>query len=172
MGGYTIVILLAHRADKAVRIQSEHRNDENLPGVDLPDGVTVTASPSAVASADLVVFAVPSAHLREVATRVAPFVAPSADILSLVKGLEPGSLLRMSEVLSQALRVDARRVAALSGPNLAAEIARGLPASAVVGAEDQDLARRMPREHPGPRLVRNREPPDANGRSSSSERTT
>jgi glycerol-3-phosphate dehydrogenase (NAD(P)+) len=63
--------------------------------------------------------------------------------LSVVKGLEPGSLLRMSEVIADAAGVAPERIAALSGPNLALEIARGLPASAVVGAEDPELADRI-----------------------------
>jgi glycerol-3-phosphate dehydrogenase (NAD(P)+) len=143
LGSREPVTLLARRPDKAARMQADRRNDENLPGVSLPEGVHVTADPAAVASADLVVFAVPSAHLREVAVSVAPFVGPDSDILSLVKGLENGTLLRMSQVLAEALGVPVGRIAALSGPNLAAEIARGLPASAVVGAEDQELARRI-----------------------------
>ena len=78
------------------------------------------------------IFATPSLHLRSVVARVAPHIAPTADVLSVVKGLEAGTLLRMSEVIAQAGGIEPSRVAALSGPNLAAEIARGLPASAVV----------------------------------------
>ena len=147
------VLLLARRPEKAARLQAERRNEENLPGIDLPQGVTVSAHPAAIASADLVVFAVPSAHLREISTQVAAFIAPDADVLSLVKGLEHGTLLRMSQVIAEATGIDLRRIAALSGPNLAAEIARGLPASAVVGAEDQDLARRI-QARVGARLFR------------------
>jgi len=137
------VLLVARRPDKAARLQATRRNDENLPGIELPPSLTVSADPALVASADLVVFAVPSTHLREMAALAAPFIEPTADVLSLVKGLEGGTLLRMSEVIGEATGVEPRRIAALSGPNLAAEIARGLPASAVVGAEDLDLARRI-----------------------------
>jgi glycerol-3-phosphate dehydrogenase (NAD(P)+) len=77
-----------------------------------------------------------------VAGQVAPSIAPSADILSVVKGLENGSLLRMSEVIAEAGGLDPGRIAALSGPNLASEIAQGLPASAVVAAPDTALATR------------------------------
>jgi glycerol-3-phosphate dehydrogenase (NAD(P)+) len=105
--------------------------------------VAVGADPATIAEADLVVYAVPSAHLRSTVARTAPSIAPAADILSVVKGLESGSLLRMSEVIVDAARSSRRRVAALSGPNLAAEIARGLPASAVVAAEDPMLADRI-----------------------------
>ena len=94
-------------------------------------------------SADLVVFAVPSSHLRPEVERVAGAVPAGADILSVVKGLEGGTLLRMSQVIAEAGGFDPSRIAALSGPNLALEIARGLPASAVVAADDEALAARV-----------------------------
>jgi glycerol-3-phosphate dehydrogenase (NAD(P)+) len=70
-------------------------------------------------------------------------VPPSAAVLSVVKGLERGTLLRMTEVIAEAGRIEPARIAALSGPNLALEIARGLPASAVVAAADRALAERI-----------------------------
>jgi glycerol-3-phosphate dehydrogenase (NAD(P)+) len=73
----------------------------------------------------------------------APFLAPEADLLSVVKGLEQGTLLRMSEGGAEAAGVSPGRIAALSGPNLAAEVARNLPASAVVAATDVALAERI-----------------------------
>ena len=72
-----------------------------------------------------------------------PFLRPDADLLSVVKGLERETLLRMSEVVAEAADVPIGRVAALSGPNLAAEVARNLPASAVVAAADLELAERV-----------------------------
>jgi len=138
------VIVLAHREEVAERIRRERRNEARLPGIDLPEGVIATSDAEALGSAvDLVVFAVPSSHLRGVVSAVAPFVPASADLVSVVKGLEPGSLLRMTEVIAQAGPFEPARIAALSGPNLALEIARGLPASAVVAAEDPDLAERI-----------------------------
>jgi glycerol-3-phosphate dehydrogenase (NAD(P)+) len=74
---------------------------------------------------------------------MAPHLSGEPDLLSVAKGLEAGSLLRMSEVIADAADVPARRIAALSGPNLAGEIARGLPASAVVAATDPALADRV-----------------------------
>ena len=138
------VTLLCRSPETARRIATERRNDARLPGIAIPAEVAVTADPAAVGAAmDLVIFAVPSTHLRAVAERVGPQVPASADVLSVAKGLEPGTLLRMSEVIAQAANVDASRVAALSGPNLALEIARGLPASAVVAATDAALAERI-----------------------------
>jgi glycerol-3-phosphate dehydrogenase (NAD(P)+) len=137
------VVLLAHDEAAASRIQADRENARRLPGIELPDSVRVSAEPAVLADADLVLFAVPSAFLRPTVERVAPSVPPTADVLSVVKGLEAESLLRMSEVIVDAGGISPRRVAALSGPNLAGEIARGLPASAVVAAEDPMLADRI-----------------------------
>ncbi len=150
--GTTIAILAAHREpvlllcrspETATRLAAERCNEARLPGIPFPGQLVVSADVMSVAGADLVVFAVPSIHLRAIAGRVGPHIAPGADILSLVKGLERGTLLRMSEVIVEAAQVEPRRVAALSGPNLALEIARGLPASAVVAATDVRLAGRI-----------------------------
>ena len=138
------VLLLARDAATAERIQRERKHQRRLPGVRLPPKLRATADPAEVAAAtDLVVVAVPSAYVRSEVDRVAPSIAPAADLLSVVKGLERGSLLRMSEVIADAGGFDRRRIAALSGPNLAGEIARGLPASAVVAAADPKLAARV-----------------------------
>jgi glycerol-3-phosphate dehydrogenase (NAD(P)+) len=90
-----------------------------------------------------VLFAVPSRHLRASIEAIAAHLAPGADLLSVVKGLEDGTLLRMSEVVREAASVPEARIAALSGPNLALEIAGGLPASAVIAATDAELAQRI-----------------------------
>src|SRR4029079_11865875 len=84
------------------------------------------------------VLAVPSAHLRETMQRLRPALYPDASLLSVVKGIEQGTHLRMSEVIDEEL--PGRRVAALSGPNLAREIAAALPAVSVVASEDAELA--------------------------------
>jgi glycerol-3-phosphate dehydrogenase (NAD(P)+) len=151
--GTTIALLIGRRepvtlwcrsSATAARIAAERRNEGRLPGIDLPSAVRPTADPAALAAAvDLVVFAVPSAHLRATVELLRPHVAPGADLLSIVKGLEAGSLKRMSQVVAEALGVGEDRVAALSGPNLALEVAHGLPASAVIAARDEALAARI-----------------------------
>jgi glycerol-3-phosphate dehydrogenase (NAD(P)+) len=148
------VTFLCRFPETAARIASERRNEPRLPGVPIPDEVAVTADPTALTTAlELVVFAVPSTHLRAVATWAGSFVPASADVLSVAKGLEPMTLLRMSEVIAQAAGIDGARIAALSGPNLALEIARGLPASGVVAAADAALAERI-QERLGSRAFR------------------
>ena len=86
----------------------------------------------------LFILAVPSAHLRGALRRLAPTLYPEADLLSAVKGIEEGSHRRMSEVITEEL--PGHRVAVLSGPNLAREIAAGKPASSVVASTDAELA--------------------------------
>ena len=143
------VLLLSHSDETAARIAGTRQNERRLPGVELPPRIEVTADPRALAGAtDLVILAVPSAYLRPTVERVAPMIAGSADVLSVVKGLENGTLLRMTEVIADASAaagwpVAPERIAALSGPNLAQEIARGLPASAVIASTDPALGDRI-----------------------------
>ncbi len=138
------VTLLCRDAAQALEIETSRRNERRLPGIELPAGLHATADVDELGAAvDLVVFAVPSAYLRAEVGRVASVIPGSADLVSLVKGLEAGSLARMSEVIASAGGFAPERVAVLSGPNLASEIARGLPASAVVAASDGELAARV-----------------------------
>jgi len=138
------VTLLCHSPETARRIRETGRNEARLPGIDLPRTVVATADPATLADAtDLVIFAAPSAHLRAMTAACAPYLAPTADRLSVVKGLEAGTLLRMSQVVAEADGSPEAPVAALSGPNLAEEVARNLPTSAVIAAPDLELARRI-----------------------------
>ena len=142
------VTLLCHSEATAAQITGTRRNEARLAGVDLPATLIATADPAMLREAkDLVIFAAPSAHLRTMVEATAPFLCDSADLLSVVKGLERRTLLRMSEVVAEAAGVPIGRIAALSGPNLAAEVARNLPASAVVAAADRDLAERVVARH-------------------------
>jgi glycerol-3-phosphate dehydrogenase (NAD(P)+) len=139
-----LVTLVCHDPQLAAEIGRTRHNERRLPGIELPADLVATADPAALREAtDLVVFAVPSSHLRSEVERVASFVPARADLLSVVKGIEHGSLLRMSEVIADAGGFAPRRIAALSGPNLAGEIARGLPASAVIAADDLAMASRV-----------------------------
>lgn len=132
------VTLLARDAEDAAAMAATRMNARHLPGVPLPEGVMVTGDPGTLdAATQLVVIAVPSRHLRSTVARLAPHVAAGAIVLSVAKGIESGTLTRMSEVIAQELPAATGRVAALSGPNLAPEIARGLPASSVVGCPDE-----------------------------------
>lgn len=138
------VILLGHSVEQTEHIAKTRRNEKRLSGIELPPNVLVTADPAMLSLAtDLVIVAVPSSHVRSMMGRVGRHIPASADVLSVVKGLEAGTLYRMTEVIAEAGAIDSSRIAALSGPNLAQEIARKLPASAVVASEDPAVAERI-----------------------------
>jgi glycerol-3-phosphate dehydrogenase (NAD(P)+) len=138
------VTLLARNEAQADELAQRRENARYLAGHALPGAVIVTADPASLADAEeLVVFAVPAAAMRDVARRVAAAVHPGAVILSVAKGIERDTLARMTEVLSAEIPLAADRVAAMSGPNLALEIARGLPAGSVVAADDEGVAMRV-----------------------------
>lgn len=161
--GTTLAILLAARGPitllardpaDAARMTSTRVNARHLSGIPLPESVQVTADDATLASAtELVVIAVPSRHLRATVARLAPRFSAGATLLSVAKGIEHGSLARMSEVIAAEVPAAAGRIAALSGPNLAPEIARGLPASSVVGCPDEAVGGRIV-ERLGSRMFR------------------
>jgi glycerol-3-phosphate dehydrogenase (NAD(P)+) len=135
------VMLHARRPELAKSITEDGENREYLPGVRLPSAVRVTADPAeALLDADIVVLAVPSQSLRENLTGWTPLLPADATLLSLMKGIELGTTKRMSEVICEVTGVGAERVAALSGPNLAAEIAEEQPAATVIACIDTDRA--------------------------------
>jgi glycerol-3-phosphate dehydrogenase (NAD(P)+) len=136
------VSLWAHTVEAGERLAADRENRRYLPGVTFPPNLRVATDDAYLSEPHRVyVVAVPSAHLRETLRRLAPFLDRNASVLSVVKGIEEGSQLRMSQVIGQELA--GARVAALSGPNLAREIAAGKPAGSVVASEDQELAGEM-----------------------------
>jgi glycerol-3-phosphate dehydrogenase (NAD(P)+) len=121
-------------------IHADHENRQYLPGIQLGGNVAVTRSlEEALAGAECVVFAVPSSGMRETAARAAGLVPPGALLVSAAKGLEDDTGKRMSEVLRESVAADAR-IAALSGPNLAVEVARGIPTASVAASANRDDA--------------------------------
>ena len=136
------VTLWAHSAETGARLAAERENRPYLPGVTFPPNVRVASDDAHLGEPyRLYLVAVPSAHLRATLRRLAPGLDRNAAILSVVKGIEEGTQRRMSEVIGDEL--PGARVAVLSGPNLAREIASGKPAGSVVASEDEDLAEEM-----------------------------
>jgi glycerol-3-phosphate dehydrogenase (NAD(P)+) len=135
-------ILWARRPELADSIEREHENPDYLPHIRLPDALRATADLAVVcADADVVVFAVPSHGLRAVLADAKPHVAPGAAIVSLAKGIEQGTLRRMTEVIAEELSGhDAARIGVLTGPNLAREVAAGQPTASVVAVPDATVA--------------------------------
>ncbi len=137
----TDVVLWARRPELAAVVAQTRENPDYLPGVRLPDRVEATGDAAeALDGADLVVLAVPSQSLRENLALWAPHLPPGAPLVSLMKGVETGTTKRMSEVVREVARVEEGRVAVVSGPNLAKEIAAGQPAASVVACADLDTA--------------------------------
>ncbi len=133
--------LLARRPELAEAICSARENADYLPGIRLPDAVLATAdAEEALSGADIVVLAVPSQSLRENLARWTPLLPPDSTLLSLMKGVELGTTKRMSEVICEVTGAGADRVAALSGPNLAREIAEEQPAATVIACTDTSRA--------------------------------
>ncbi len=140
----TETTLWSRRAELAATITERHENPEYLPGITLPAGLRATADPlEALDGADLVAFALPSQSLRTSLAAWVPYLPADATLASLMKGIELGTVKRMSEVISEVAGADPRRVAVVSGPNLAREIALEQPTATVVACVDLECAERV-----------------------------
>lgn len=130
-------LVLCRTVDEAAELSAAREHLRLLPGIPLPDGLTFSADPGG-APPGVVIWATPSQRLRENLRSVLPRLTPGDTVhASAAKGLEKGSHLRMTEVLEQELGLAGRdaRVGSISGPNIAREVARGLPATTVVASE-------------------------------------
>ncbi len=131
-------------ADAAKRLAETRVNDRFLPGHRLHDSVQVTGDDEkALANADLAISAVPTQFMRGVWQRLAPHCRKDLPICSVAKGIENGTLLRPTQIILDVLDApgeQARPIAALSGPSIAPEVARKLPATVTVATEDEQLA--------------------------------
>jgi glycerol-3-phosphate dehydrogenase (NAD(P)+) len=146
--GTTVASLVAHNAETTLwarrddlvdEINSRHTNSAYLPSATLPDTLRASSDLDAlIAAADVVAMAVPSQGFRDVAARVANSIGATTPVVSLSKGLERSSLMRMSQVLEESM--PGRPVAVLSGPNLAREILAGQPAASVIACADDAVA--------------------------------
>jgi len=135
------VTLWARRPELAEVIERTHTNPDYLPGIALPQQVSATHdAAAALAGAELVAIALPAQTLRENLVGWVPLLPPAATLVSLMKGVELGTAKRMSEVIAEVTGAAPERIAVLSGPNLALEIAREQPTATVVACTDLDRA--------------------------------
>lgn len=138
----TPTLLWCRRSGIADEVNRDHRNERYLPGYAIAPALRATASlEEAVREADVLVMGVPSHGMRSVLEEVSKTIRPWVPVVSLAKGLEPGSHLRMTEVIREVL--PEHRAAALSGPNLAKEIMAGFAAASVIAVEDPELAKQL-----------------------------
>jgi glycerol-3-phosphate dehydrogenase (NAD(P)+) len=139
-----LVTLWGRRPGLCETINERRVNPDYLPGTELPALVRATPDPAEAAhGAELVVLAVPSQTLRDNLTQWTGLLPADAPMLSLMKGVELGTLKRMSEVIAEVTGDGPERIGVVSGPNLAKEIAMREPAASVVACEDEDVARRL-----------------------------
>jgi len=139
--------LLTRNDDESERIRHKGIDSKQLPGITLPPEIEVTASAkTAMRHSTAVIIAVPSSTMRANIRNLAPFLTPNRLIISASKGLELGSNKRMSQVIED--EIDPKfhgNICALSGPNLALEIARGMPATAVIANAEESIVERAQR---------------------------
>lgn len=135
------VVLWGHNRERIERAQTARENPDYLPGVVLPPSLTATSRIADCGDADLVVFVTPSLAVRSVAEQLRNEVKQNAVLLSCTKGIEHGTGLRISEILSEIF--PAHTVAVLSGPNLAIEVSRDLPTATVLGCRNSECAEEL-----------------------------
>ncbi len=140
------VTLWARREEVCQTINERRENTDYLPGVQLPPTVFATHdTEQALAGAELVVFAVPSQTFRPNLEQWAPYIPSVAVMVSLMKGVELGTLKRMSEVIAEVTEAGPERIAVISGPNLSHEISQREPAASVVACADESVAQDLQR---------------------------
>ncbi|QSS93353.1 NAD(P)H-dependent glycerol-3-phosphate dehydrogenase [Streptomyces sp. M54] len=138
------VTLWGRRPELAEAVNTTHTNPDYLPGIALPETIRATTDAAeALRGAEFAFLVVPSQTLRANLADWAPHLEPETVLVSLMKGVELGTAELMSEVIADVTDVSADRIAVVSGPNLAKEIAERRPAAAVVACADESVAQRL-----------------------------
>ncbi|MEV7888354.1 NAD(P)H-dependent glycerol-3-phosphate dehydrogenase [Streptomyces sp. NPDC002817] len=138
------VTLHARRSEIADAINTRHENPAYLPGITLPTTIGATTDPAkALDGARHVIVSIPAQTLRTNLAAWAPHIGADAVIVSLMKGIETTTGLRMSQVITETTNIPAERVAVISGPNLAREIAASQPAASVIACPDETAAKAL-----------------------------
>lgn len=148
------ISLWVHDASRATEISGTRENETYLPGLKLPEQVRVTHDLAmAVVGAQIVVGAMPSAHARGIYQAAASRAAVGAMFVSATKGLEPATHLRISEVMAQTIPPSLTpRIAVLSGPSFAQEVAEGRPTAVVIASRDAEVAATLQEQLVAPNL--------------------
>jgi glycerol-3-phosphate dehydrogenase (NAD(P)+) len=132
------VTLWGHTPERIEEMKQLRENRAYLPSVTIPERIHLTHDLHEIAGADVLLFVTPSKAIRELAVRLQPLISSKMVFISCTKGIEMQTGFRMSEVLQEFFPQN--EIAVLSGPNLASEIARGMPGAAVLGANNETLA--------------------------------
>lgn len=135
------VAMWAREPNVVVDINDRHLNERYHPGLALPESMWASSDPAEVlADAEIVILAIPSQTLRENLAKWRSFLAADAVVVSLMKGIELGTVMRMSQVIAEVAQIPPSRVAVLSGPNLAREISQRQPAATTVACASEESA--------------------------------
>jgi len=141
------VRLWAHEAEVVESISRRRVNEKFLAGHLIPEAVVVSSDlERVVEGVEILVSVMPSQHCRALFEQMRPLLPPEILVVSATKGLEEGSLLRMSEVIGLVLRRESAVIGALSGPSFAQEVARGDPTAITIASQNADLLRTVQRE--------------------------
>lgn len=145
------VRMWGYRRESIDRLKNNREQTRLLPGVRVPDAVELTADDAGVFDgATMIVTAVPTQYMRAVWTRLSAYYPSGVPVVSIAKGVENNTMMRPTEVVADVLGARRPSLAALSGPNIAAELARRLPATAVAASDDRELAVRVQLAFIGP----------------------
>ncbi|MGH9704547.1 MAG: NAD(P)H-dependent glycerol-3-phosphate dehydrogenase, partial [Candidatus Acidiferrales bacterium] len=146
--------LWVYEPEVAVSLRTRRVNEMFLPGFEVSRELEITQDwREAVHDAEIILGVMPSSHARRMYASMLPFLSPDAILVSATKGLEPGTLLRMSQVIEEVVSPKfAPRVAALSGPSFAREVARGDPTAIVIASSAREVASEIQFEFSGPTL--------------------
>ena len=145
------VIIWSRRQDAVNEMQKERENKRYLPGVTLPEGLEFTTDrEAAVKDGEIIIFSVPSKAVRQTALDFAPYFTKEQVLVNVAKGLEEGSLMRLSKVIQEcAPQCD---VCILSGPSHAEEVARDIPTTCLIASENEEIAKMVQMEFMNPRF--------------------
>lgn len=134
------VMLWARRSEQIKEMEETRENAQYLPNVQFPEGLQLTSDKEkALAHGEIIILSVPSKAVRQSATDFAPYLKAGQVVVNVAKGLEEGSLKRLSEVIRE--RIPQCEVATLSGPSHAEEVARGIPTICLVASPNEDVAK-------------------------------
>lgn len=145
------VMIWSRRKDAVDELLERRTNEKYLPGIKIPAGIGATADRAAAAAgAEIIILAVPSRAVRQTAADFAPYFQKGQILVNVAKGLEEGSLLRLSEVIREC--VPQCEVCVLSGPSHAEEVARNIPSACLIASENEETAKLVQKEFMNPRF--------------------
>ncbi|WMI81504.1 NAD(P)H-dependent glycerol-3-phosphate dehydrogenase [Anaerotignum sp. MB30-C6] len=145
------VVVWSRRQDMVDEMENERENKAYLPGITLPEGMKFTTDhEQAVKDAEIIILSVPSKAVRQTVTAFAPFFTDKQVLVNVAKGLEEGSLKRLSQVIQEC--APQCEVCILSGPSHAEEVARDIPTTCLIASENEEVAKMVQGEFMNPRF--------------------